>query len=301
LPLPDGPEIRTGARVRATFRISSNTRRIASERPDHLPEASGLLELGSQCVELAFEPTALGDPLKDRLELSGPQRFQEVVRCAGAKRFDGVVDGARAGDDDGVEVRLGLLRLPEDFQPVPVGQRDVDHQQVRLKVSNGVGSLARRSDRERLASDAAELGDCLLEPAARRGVVLDDQSLQAVRPFSGVCISSASWRPLSNSSNARESSRRAVASAMEGSSPRSARRLAVSRCSETAESGVDTSCRKRRNQARSRTFPRFGSELISINPMSGVYVSEKALKNRRPRANGGAFEGDRFGAYAFEA
>jgi len=70
----------------------------------HVAEAAGLLELAAERIELELEPPPFRDPLKDRLELRGPQRLQEIVRGSGAQRLVRVIERVGAGDDYRIEI-----------------------------------------------------------------------------------------------------------------------------------------------------------------------------------------------------
>ena len=114
----------------------------------------------------------LGEPLEQPLQLVRIERLGEVVLGAGLDRFDGGVDGALRGQQDHLDVvDLGLQRLQQLDAAHPrhhqVGDDDRGAEGGDLLERLGAvgGGLGGESPRPH------QLG----QPAARRGIVLDDQ------------------------------------------------------------------------------------------------------------------------------
>ena len=86
-------------------------------------------------------------------------------------------------------LRIALAGGTENFDPVSVGQMNVDDQEARIEFFDRARRILDGSDRARLA---AQVFHRLLETLSSREIVFDDENLQVV--------ASGSWRVASTRS-----------------------------------------------------------------------------------------------------
>ena len=114
--------------------------------PYQVAQPSRFLQLGAESLDFRLEPAPVRQTVENDLELSGPERLQQIVNRSGAERLDGVVDRALAGDDNPLAIRVGLPRRAKDFDSVAVGKVDVDDQEARIELLDGAARLLHGAD-----------------------------------------------------------------------------------------------------------------------------------------------------------
>ena len=93
-----------------------------------------------------FRP--LGDLRDGEFKLAGREGLQQIIGRADFHRFDRVLDRAEPGDDDDLDVGVGLFELLQQVEPVAVGKLEVGDDQVSRLLGLFLAGLLARTDRQ---------------------------------------------------------------------------------------------------------------------------------------------------------
>ena len=112
-------------------------------RAAHDPLAVGgaLAELQAEGGDLVAHVGVLEDPLQRGEQVVHLERLRDVVVGAVLHGLDGAGAAAEGGHHDDFEVGILALQLPEDGEPVLVGQLDVHHHEVGHLLGDGRDAL----------------------------------------------------------------------------------------------------------------------------------------------------------------
>ena len=139
--------------------------------PDNLIEVSLSIEFAAERLIFEIQISEFVKSVELVQQILKQHRLDEIIKRAGFERFDGIFHRGVGRDDEDARMRISLMQLPQQRQPVSVGQLNIADRNVKIRflgeihrVAHSPGladliSLARQQFAERIPNDVLVLDD----------------------------------------------------------------------------------------------------------------------------------------------